>query len=69
MQAWTAATNAEMGIVQSRSTDKEMGYQDRVVGRERGGTSLQNYPDKSDCTGWADPRNYIMPCVAGWPIS
>jgi len=67
VQAWTAATNAEMGIVQSRSTDKEMGYQDRVVGRERGGTSLQNYPDKSDCTGWADPRNYIMPCVAGWP--
>jgi hypothetical protein len=67
VHAWTAARNAEMGIVQSRATDKEMGYQDRVVGRERTRKSLQNYLDKSDCTGWADHRNYVMPCVNGWP--
>jgi hypothetical protein len=66
VQAWTAATNAEMGIVQSRAADKEMGYQDRVVGRERGRTSSQNYLDKSDCAGWGDRRNYVMPCVNGW---
>ena len=31
-QAWTANENAEMGIVQTRVADKQMGYQDRVVG-------------------------------------
>src|SRR5262249_26912883 len=67
VQAWTAATNAEMGIVQSRTADKEMGYQDRVVGRERGCTSVQSYLNRSDCSGWSDYRHYIMPCVNGWP--
>jgi hypothetical protein len=67
VRAWTAATNAEMGIVQSRAGDKEMGYQDRVVGRERGRTSAESYLNKSDCTGWNDNRNYVMPCVNGWP--
>src|SRR3954452_14247315 len=45
-QAWTANINAEMGIVQTRVTDKEMGYQDRVLGRERGNTSADMYPGK-----------------------
>lgn len=67
-QAWTENTNAEMGIVQTRLADKEMGYQDRVVGRERGHTSAENYPNKGDCTDFgSDNRKYTIPCVAGWP--
>jgi mannan endo-1,4-beta-mannosidase len=67
-QAWTVNTNAEMGIVQTRVPDKEMGYQDRVVGRERGHTSAENYLNKGDCTNFGDDnRNYVMPCVSGWP--
>lgn len=67
-QAWTANENAEMGIVQTRVADKEMGYQDRVVGRERGHTSSENYLDKGDCTAFgSDNRNYVVPCVSGWP--
>jgi hypothetical protein len=67
-QAWTANENAEMGIVQTRTADKEMGYQDRVVGREREHTSAENFLDKGDCTSFGgDIRNYTAPCVAGWP--
>jgi hypothetical protein len=66
-QVWTANTNAEMGIVQTRPLDKEMGYPDRVVGRERGSTSAGNYLNKGDCTGFGDNRAYVMPCIAGWP--
>jgi hypothetical protein len=68
VQTWTTITNAEMGIVQSRVSDKEMGYQDRVVGRERGHTSADNYLDAGDCSGMGgDLRNYSLPCVNGWP--
>ena len=63
-QAWTANTNAEIGIVQTRVHDKEMGYPDRVVGRERGHTSAQNFPQKGEC---GDQRHYVMPCIWGWP--
>jgi hypothetical protein len=57
-----------MGIVQTRVADKEMGYQDRVVGRERGHTSAENYLDKGDCTNFGgDSRTYAVPCVSGWP--
>jgi hypothetical protein len=67
-QAWTANENAEMGIVQTRLADKEMGYQDRVVGRERGHTSAENYLNKGDCSDFGDDdRNYTVPCVSGWP--
>jgi hypothetical protein len=67
-QAWTANENAEMGIVQTRIADKEMGYQDRVVGRERGHTSAENYLNKGDCTDFgSDNRTYAVPCVSGWP--
>lgn len=66
-RAWTANVNAEMGIVQTRGLDKEMGYGDRVVGRERGVTSAANFLNKGDCTGFGDNRNYIMPCINGWP--
>jgi hypothetical protein len=67
-QAWTANENAEMGIVQTRIADKEMGYQDRVVGRERGHTSAENYLNKGNCTDFgSDNRNYVVPCVSGWP--
>src|SRR4029079_1882490 len=67
-QAWTANENAEMGIVQTRIADKEMGYQDRVVGREREHTSAQNYLNKSDCSDFGgDNRSYAVPCVSGWP--
>lgn len=66
-QAWTADTNAEMGIVQTRVSDKEMGYPDRVVGRERGNTSTGSYLDKCNCAGVGDNRYYSMPCVNGWP--
>lgn len=66
-RAWTASVNAEMGIVQTRPGDKEMGYQDRVYGRERGVTSADAYTDKGDCTGLGDNRVYTVPCVAGWP--
>ncbi len=59
-QAWTQATNAEMGIIETRTSDKEMGFPDRVTGRERGSTSAGNYPGKNDC-------GYAMPCVDGWP--
>jgi hypothetical protein len=65
-QAWTtSATNAEMGIVQTKPGDKQMGNPDRVFGRERGSTSADAYPDKQNC-GIGDPRVYAMPCVAGW---
>lgn len=67
-QAWAANENAEMGIVQTRVADKEMGYQDRVVGREREHTSAQNYLNKGDCTDFGgDNRSYVAPCVSGWP--
>lgn len=67
-QSWTANENAEMGIVQTRVADKEMGYQDRVVGRERGNTSADAYLNKGDCTDFGgDNRNYAVPCVSGWP--
>jgi hypothetical protein len=67
-QAWAANQNAEIGIVQTRVADKEMGYQDRVVGRERGHTSAENYTDKGDCNSFGgDNRAYAMPCVSGWP--
>ncbi|MFO0983807.1 MAG: hypothetical protein U1E76_19085 [Planctomycetota bacterium] len=66
-RAWAANANAEIGIVQTRTGDKEMGYPDRVFGRERGSTSADAYPDKGDCTGLGDDRMYVMPCVAGWP--
>ncbi len=64
---WTKTTNAEMGIVQTRPLDKEMGYPDRVVGHERGSTSADNYPDKGNCNAFGDNRNYVMPCINGWP--
>jgi hypothetical protein len=57
VQAWTATTNAEMGIVETRAADKEMGYPDRVYGRERGRTSAGAYLDKQDCTGFDDVRS------------
>jgi len=57
-----------MGIVQTRLADKEMGYQDRVVGRERDHTSAENYLNKGDCTDFGgDNRTYALPCVGGWP--
>jgi hypothetical protein len=57
-----------MGIVQTRVADREMGYQDRVVGRERGHTSSENYPDKRNCADvGGDNRNYCLPCTSGWP--
>lgn len=64
---WTANVNAEMGIVETRPGDLEMGYPDRVVGRERGATSAIAYTDARDCSGFEDPRTYRMPCVNGWP--
>ena len=67
VRAWTATTNAEMGIVQTRAGDKELGYGDRVVGRERGSSSAKAYLNKGDCTGLGDPRMYSVPCVNGWP--
>jgi hypothetical protein len=67
VQTWTATTNAEMGIVETRAGDKEMGYPDRVVDRERGSRSSSAYTDKQDCTGFQDNRNYVVPCVSGWP--
>ncbi len=66
-QAWTETENSEIGIVQTRLADKEMGYQDRVVGREREHTSADNFTDKGDCNGLGDARNYVAPCVSGWP--
>ena len=66
-QAWTTHTNAEMGIVQTRTGDGQMGYPDRVAGRERGVTSADAYTDKGDCAGFGDVRPYAMPCVDGWP--
>jgi hypothetical protein len=66
-EAWTETTNAEMGIVETRTGDKEMGYPDRVYGRERGETSASAYPNKQDCSGFSDARTYVVPCVSGWP--
>jgi mannan endo-1,4-beta-mannosidase len=66
-QAWTKTVNAAMGIVQTRIADREMGYQDRVQGRERGFTSADNYGDKGNCIGFGDNRNYTLPCINGWP--
>ena len=67
-QAWTANENAEMGIVQTRVADKQMGNPARVVGRERGHTSAEDYPDKGDCTAFGeDRRHYSLPCISGWP--
>jgi mannan endo-1,4-beta-mannosidase len=67
-QTWTANTNAEMGIVQTRIADQTMGYPDRVVGRERGHTSSENYLNKGDCAmAGNDNRNYALPCINGWP--
>jgi hypothetical protein len=75
-QAWAANVNAEMGIVQTRIADKEMGYQervlrrdqDRVVARERGHSSSEDYQDKANCKVFgSDNRNYVLPCVTGWP--
>lgn len=65
--AWTKTVNAAMGIVQTRVADREMGYQDRVQGRERGFTSADNYGDKGNCIGLGDNRNYALPCINGWP--
>lgn len=67
VRAWTETSNTEMGIVQTREGDKELGYGERVVGRERGSTSAKAYLNKGDCTGVGDPRNYSMPCISGWP--
>jgi hypothetical protein len=73
VRAWTAdtsdeiriETNAEMGIVQTRPSDKQMGYPDRVLTAERGHTSADSF---SNCSAWGgDDRHYLMPCVAGWP--
>jgi len=64
---WTANINAEMGIVQTRVLDKELGNPDRVFGRERGSTSAGNYPEKGNCNALGDNRNYVVPCVTGWP--
>ncbi len=66
-RTWTKATNAEFGIVQTRAGDRELSYGDRVVGRERGKTSADDYLLKGDCTAFGDARNYSMPCIAGWP--
>jgi hypothetical protein len=66
-RAWTANTNAEMGIVQTRVGDKEMPYQDRVVGRERGAVSTDPFQDHGNCTDLGDNRQYVMPCIGGWP--
>lgn len=66
-RSWTANVNAEMGIVQTKTLDKEMGYGDRVVGRERGKTSAGAFTNKGDCAGFSDPRVYSLPCVNGWP--
>lgn len=66
-QAWTANTNAEMGIVQTRTLDKEMGFQDLVMGRHRGNTSTGTFPGKGDCSSWGDSRVFSLPCVNGWP--
>jgi hypothetical protein len=67
-KTWTVNENAEMGIVQTRAADKAMGYQDRVVGRERGHSSSENYLDKGNCTNFGgDNRNYALPCISGWP--
>ena len=66
-RSWTATINAEMGIVQTKVLDKEMGYGDRVVGRERGKTSAAAFTNKGDCVGFSDPRVYSLPCVNGWP--
>jgi hypothetical protein len=62
-RAWTATVNAEMGIVETLPGDKSMGYQDGVVGRQRGSTS-STYT--GNCSGFGDPRTYTMPCVDGW---
>lgn len=66
-RSWTATVNAEMGIVQTRTNDKTMGYPDRVDGRERGKTSAVPFTNKGDCNGFGDARVYSMPCVSGWP--
>ena len=66
-RTWTANTNAEMGIVQTRLADKEMGYPDRVVGRERGAVSADAFPNHGNCGDLGDDRHYAMPCVGGWP--
>lgn len=66
-RAWTATTNAEMGIVQTRAGDKQMGYGGRVVGRERGATSAANFTNRGDCSGSGDNRRYTVPCINGWP--
>lgn len=67
VQAWTATTNAEMGIVETRAADKEMGYPDRVYGRERDRTSAEAYFDKGLCSEFDDNRTYVVPCINGWP--
>ena len=64
VQAWTASTNAEMGIVQSRCGDWTMGYPDRVAASERGHESSGNFPSKGQC---GNPVDYLMPCIWGWP--
>jgi hypothetical protein len=56
-----------MGLVETRPADKEMGYPDRVYGRERGNTSAAAYLNKGDCTALGDARTYVVPCVTGWP--
>lgn len=61
-RAWTQTVNAEMGIVQTLWFDKQMGNPDRVVGNERGSNSAQAM---AACAG--DARDYVMPCVSGWP--
>ncbi|MDX2198455.1 MAG: hypothetical protein SF069_05720 [Phycisphaerae bacterium] len=65
--ATTFAVNAEMGIVRTLADDKEMGYSDRVVGRERGATSAVAFTNRGDCNAFLDARAYTMPCVNGWP--
>lgn len=67
VSATAFAVNAEMGIVRTLADDKEMGYSDRVVGRERGATSAVAFANRGDCTGFLDARAYTMPCVNGWP--
>lgn len=67
-QTWTKTVNAEMGIVETRTSDSTMGNPDRVVGRERGHTSKQSFPKKKNCTDCGgDTRKYVMPCDERWP--
>ena len=66
---WTAAADAEMGLVQSQDyVYQDAGGYDNVSTASLWNTFSAGLPSHQGCpNGAADPSNYVMPCQSAWP--